>query len=203
MPVTICPINRLNLPFYRREAEDGSTEFTYSRFLTPFLSRYEGVSLFLDSDMVMLGDVADLFALYDDQYAVQCVQHDYVPSTDTKFLGNKQVNYPRKNWSSVMLFNNAKCRALTPERVAESSGAYLHRMYWAEDNIGQLPVEWNYLVGEYPLVDPGSISLLHYTLGTPCFADYQHCDFAEEWFAAYDAMNYASEVAVLEKRALC
>jgi lipopolysaccharide biosynthesis glycosyltransferase len=191
VPVTICPINRLNLPFYRRESEDGSTEFTYSRFLTPFLSRYEGVSLFLDSDMVVLDDIANLFALYDDQYAVQCVQHDYVPSTDTKFLGNKQVNYPRKNWSSVMLFNNAKCRALTPERVAESSGAYLHRMYWAEDNIGQLPLRWNYLVGEYEKIPVSDISLLHYTLGTCCFKEYENCDYSEQWHAEFQKMTYA------------
>ena len=99
-----------------------STEFSFSRFLVPYLSGYQGYSLFMDCDMLMRADIVDLFNEFDPEYAVQVVKHDYVPKDSVKFLGNMQTTYQKKNWSSLMLFNNKKCHALTPESVNTESG---------------------------------------------------------------------------------
>lgn len=191
-PVRFIPINKRNIPVFTRGIEDGSTEFSFSRFLTPYLHNYEGRALFLDSDMLVLDDIAKLFDSCDKNHDVFCVQHDYTPKTKIKFLGNKQEAYPRKNWSSVMLFNNARCMDLTPERVNTASGAYLHRMHWA-GSVGEISARWNFLVGEYEPIPVNDISLLHYTLGAPCFKEYQDCDYAEQWFNELQSMNYAYE----------
>src|SRR6202008_2351880 len=138
--------------FDRERLPQQSTEFSFSRFLTPHLSGYRGWSLFMDCDMLVRADLADLFALRDDRYAVMVCQHDYDPRDDTKFLKNRQSRYGKKNWSSVMLFNNAQCQALTPDYVSTASGLDLHQFKWLGDDsrIGALPLEWNWLVGEYP-----------------------------------------------------
>jgi len=173
----------------RGERRDGSNDFIYARFLVPWLSGFSGTSIFLDGDMIMRGDIADLYALKRLDQGVQVVKHDYKTKYPVKYLGNKNDDYPRKNWSSVMVWNNAYFpnRKLTPEFVASKPGSFLHRFLWLNDGqIGQLPEEWNRLVLEQE-IQPDD-KLLHYTVGTPCFTEYADCDGAEEWHAAYTRM---------------
>jgi hypothetical protein len=190
MPVSFTPINKRNLPEFTRAKQDGSTEFSFSRFLTPYLAGYQGQALFLDCDMLVRCDIYDLFRAADLRHAVHVVKHDYTPKTTTKFLGHAQHAYPRKNWSSVMLFNANLCKALTPDVVNTASGAYLHRFDWCrDDQIGTLPPEFNHLVGEY---DPNPrAKIVHFTLGTPCFKGYERQEFAADWFAERESMLHA------------
>ena len=188
MPVTFTPIalDMLGGVFTRERNSLQSTEFSFSRFLVPYLSGYEGWSLFADCDMIMRADIAELWTLRDDRYAVMCVQHDYTPRIDTKFLGQTQTKYEKKNWSSVMLFNNAKCRTLTPDFVNSASGLELHQFKWldGDEHVGALPPEWNWLVNEYERND--GAKLVHFTDGGPYFADYRESDYADEWFSVRD-----------------
>lgn len=197
MPVAIAPLmlSQLGAAFKRERNPLQSTDFAFSRFLVPYLSGYEGWSLFMDCDMLMRRDVAQLWALRDDQYAVQVVKHDHVPRETTKFLGQPQTAYPKKNWSSVMLFNNAKCRALTPELVSTATGLHLHRFEWlgSEALIGALPPQWNHLVG-YDPSDPQA-ALAHFTLGGPYFSAFEQCEFADEWRAERLAMLHAQNAS--------
>lgn len=190
-PVSITPIALNNLKgIYTRERNPlQSTDFSFTRFLTPYLSNYEGWSVFMDCDMIVLDDIANLFALADDDYAVMCVKHHHVPKEETKFLGAPQSKYEKKNWSSVMLFNNAKCKALTPEYVNTASGLELHQFKWLEsDNlIGELPHKWNHLVG-YDQPEPNA-SLVHYTIGGPYFNEYRNCEYSEEWLQELKSME--------------
>ena len=187
LPVQFIPINKRNIPAFTRGIEDGSTEFSFSRFLTPYLSGYEGVSLFMDCDMIVRCDIAELFEHFNPIYDVQVVKHDYTPTTGTKFLGNTQHIYPKKNWSSVMLFNNAAspCRTLTADMVNTASGKYLHQFEWA-DTVGDLPGDFNHLVGEYD--ENPKAKIVHYTLGTPCFKGYEYQEFGNEWYNEMEAM---------------
>ncbi len=159
-----------------------STEFSFSRFLVPYLMNYQGWALFTDNDIIMLEDIANLWALRDDDYAVMCVKHDHCPDTDVKFLGEKQTRYEKKNWSSVMLLNCARCTALTPEFVNSASGLTLHRFEWLEGDhlIGDIPAEWNFLV-DYSAGELKDQKLLHYTQGGPYFPDFENCQFADVW----------------------
>jgi hypothetical protein len=193
MPVTIAPLmlSQLGAMFKRERNPLQSTDFAFSRFLVPYLSGYEGWSLFMDCDMLMRRDIAQLWALRDDRYAVQVVKHDHVPRETTKFLGQPQTAYPKKNWSSVMLFNNAKCRALTPELVSTATGLHLHRFEWLESEalIGALPHQWNHLVA-YDAPDPQA-ALAHFTLGGPYFSAFEECEFGDEWRAERLMMLHA------------
>jgi hypothetical protein len=185
-PIAITPIflGNLNGIYNRPRNSKQSNEFSFSRFLTPYLSDYEGWSLFLDCDMMLRGDVTELFEMADPEKAVMVVKHQYTPSTKTKYLGSIQYPYPRKNWSSVMLFNNQKCRILNPDYINTAPALDLHRFSWIEDNlIGELPVEWNHLVGEYP-PNPEAKNV-HWTIGGPYFNEYRDTEFASEWFYEY------------------
>ncbi len=189
-PVSITPLalSQLDGLMSRERNPLQSTDFSFSRFLTPSLCDFEGSAIFMDCDMLVLDDIANLWALRDDDFAVQVVKHDHVPDEDTKFLNQPQTKYEKKNWSSVMLFNNAKCRALTPDYVNQASGLQLHRFQWLDndDLIGELPHRWNVLVG-YDTPPPLSqVSNLHYTIGGPYFEEYRDTDFAAEWFAERD-----------------
>jgi hypothetical protein len=182
-PVSITPLmlTQLKGVLTRERHPLQSTDFSFSRFLTPYLSGYNGWSLFMDCDMLMLEDIATLWALRDERYAVMAVKHDHVPREATKFLGEPQTKYEKKNWSSVMLFNNARCKALTPDYVNTASGLELHQFKWLNDDalIGALPDRWNHLVGyNAPRADA---ALVHYTLGGPYFADYANCEHASAW----------------------
>lgn len=186
VPVAITPLVLRALPGYEETHRDGSNTFIYSRFLTPQLCGFEGWAIFADGDMVCRADIAELWALRDETKAVQVVQHDYQTTAGIKYLGNKNQNYPRKNWSSVVLWNcgHPKHRVLTPAFVMQQTGAFLHRFSWLDDaDIGALPAAWNWLTTEYP--DNPEAKLLHYTLGTPCFKDYWHAAMADEWHGAH------------------
>ena len=161
-----------------------STEFTFTRFLVPHLCNYQGWALFVDCDFLWLDNVHSLFELADDQYAVMVVKHDYRPQTSTKMDGQRQIYYPRKNWSSLMLINCAhpKNQQLTPELVNSASGQFLHRFQWLDDaEIGSLDLAWNWLVGWYHEPYDGKPKALHYTEGGPWFSNYEHCDYATAW----------------------
>ena len=196
-PVAVAPVKLSELAgTFRREANNlQSTEFSFSRFLVPWMAGYEGWALFMDCDMLMRDDVAKLWELRDERHAVQVVKHRHVPKEEVKFLGHAQTKYEKKNWSSVMLMNCAKCRALTPEYVNTASGLELHQFKWLEDEalIGALPLEWNWLVGEYDLNPEAKIA--HFTRGGPYFdeyadSDYADCDYADEWRAAHARANH-------------
>lgn len=185
-PVSFTPLVLQALPGYQETHKDGSNTFIYSRFLTPYLCGFEGWAIFADGDMICRADIAELWEQRDPGKAVQVVQHDYQTKASTKYLGNKNQNYPRKNWSSVVMWNcgHPKHRVLVPEFVMKQTGAYLHRFSWLDDaEIGALAREWNWLTTEYE--DNYDAKLLHYTLGTPCFKDYWSADMADEWHAAH------------------
>lgn len=183
IPIAIQTLGGLHT---RPRVSTQSTEFSFTRFLTPYLSGYEGWSLFMDCDMLVRADIDELFALADDRYAVMVAKHDYIPRDKVKFLDNQQTVYPMKNWSSVVLFNNARCRSLTPEYVQTASGLDLHQFKWLESEalIGAVPLEWNWLVGEYEFNPDARI--VHFTIGGPYFEEYADCDYADEWRAARD-----------------
>lgn len=170
----------------RGERRDGSNDFIYARFLVPWLCDFRGSAIFIDGDMIVRGDIADLYAERRMDVGVQCVKHDYRTKHPTKYLGNRNEDYPRKNWSSVMIWNCGffPNRVLTPGFVSRADGEFLHRFKWLRDeSIGALPDKWNRLVLEQE-IEPTD-RLLHYTIGTPCFAEYADCDGADEWHAAY------------------
>ena len=192
VPVAIAPVALAQLRhlLMRERHPLQSTDFAFSRFLVPYLSSYCGWSLFIDCDMLMLDDIARLWELRDARYAVQVVKHDHQPRESVKFLGAAQTQYQKKNWSSVMLFNNACCRALSPEFVNAASGLELHQFKWLphEDLIGELPHRWNHLVGyDDPAAD---VSLAHFTIGGPYFEEYAQGPLADAWCSERDAMLY-------------
>ncbi len=185
-PVRFIPLATSLLRGYTETHSDGSNQFIYSRFLTPYLTGYSGWAIYADGDMVCLADIAQLWELRDETKAVMVVQHDYQTKAAVKYLGNKNENYPRKNWSSLILWNcgHPANRALTPEFIENGTGAYLHRFSWLDDSqIGSLPAAWNWLAIEYEPSDQAK--LVHYTLGTPCFSEYADSSMADKWWAAY------------------
>lgn len=200
-PVRIVPIYLPTLRnFYTRQRDPRqSTEFTFSRFLTPYLAEPNEVSIFLDSDMLCLADVYELKDIahrcpYRD---VLVVKHDYTPKPEAKFLGQTQTSYPCKNWSSVMVFNGWRwpVKKLTPDQVETLTPMFLHQFKWAVD-VGELPPEWNHLVGEY---EPNrNAKIVHYTLGAPCFRSYQNCEYSEEWFEELSRMTHCDD-PILER----
>lgn len=147
-PVAITYIKLDQLKDFKRERDPlQSTDFSFSRFMVPSLCNFEGHAIFMDCDMLCKDDMAQLWSLKDDRYAVQVVQHDYRPHQTRKFLDQPQTRYARKNWSSVMLFNNRRCKRLTPEYVNTATGLELHQFRWLKDGeIGRLPERWNHLV---------------------------------------------------------
>ncbi len=189
-PVAITPLMLIELKgiLTRERHPLQSTDFSFSRFLTPFLSDYAGWSVFMDCDMLMLEDIAGLYALRDERYAVMVVKHDHVPKEARKFLDQPQTAYQKKNWSSVMLFNNARCRALTPNYVNTASGLEIHQFKWLANDelIGEIPARWNHLVGYNP--PRRDAALVHYTLGGPYFEEYRDCEYADEWRRERQAM---------------
>lgn len=170
---------------YTREVDPlASTEFTYSRFFTPWLAGYKGWALFCDCDFLFLDDIAKLTEYLDPSKAVLCVKHDYTPKATVKMDGKVQTNYPRKNWSSFMLFNceHPSTKTLTPEVINSQTGAYLHRMQWAaDDEIGALPERWNWLEGWSEKPETGTPSAIHFTNGGPWFKDWQNVDYGDLW----------------------
>ncbi len=191
-PVSIAPVAlpQLGGLMWRERNSLQSTDFSFSRFLVPYLCDFDGWAIFMDCDMLVLDDIANLWKLRDESYAVQVVKHDHQPEESTKFLGAPQTRYEKKNWSSVMLFNCAKCTALTPEYVNTASGLDLHRFNWLGDDalIGELPHRWNHLVAYDPHAPVNEVSNLHYTIGGPYFDEYKDTEYAKEWFEGRDAV---------------
>lgn len=189
-PVSVTPLRLSELKgiYTRPRNELQSTDFSFSRFLTPWLCDYQGWAIFMDCDMIALDDIASLWRLADERFAVQVVKHHHVPKERTKFLGATQTRYEKKNWSSVMLMNCARCRALTPDYVNGATGLELHQFKWlgSDDLIGELPARWNHLVG-YDAPRPDA-AIVHFTIGGPYFAEYRDCEYASEWRRELDDM---------------
>lgn len=172
--------------YTREEDKLGSTEFTFSRFLVPTLNNFEGWALFCDCDILFLKPIEDLFSIANSDYAVMCVQHDYKPTSTTKMDGRVQSIYPRKNWSSLVLWNcsHPSNKQVTQELVnnPDTTGKYLHRFSWLQDHeIGSISHEWNWLVGWYNEPKDGEPKAIHYTEGGPWFSEYRFCDYSEIW----------------------
>lgn len=188
-PVQFIPLAKNLLNGFDGQ-RDGSNAFIYSRFLVPYLMDFNGFCIYADGDMICNADIAELWALQDPYKAVQVVKHDYQTKHHIKYLGQPNPDYPRKNWSSLILWNCASYmnRKLTPEVVDDMPGKFLHRFSWLPDErIGELPPAWNHLSTEYP-EDMGA-KLIHYTLGTPCFEDYKHAPMAQFWHSTHRRLN--------------
>lgn len=197
-PVAIVPLALNLFDDYKETHTDGSNHFIYSRFLVPHLMEYTGHAIFIDGDMIVRSDIVKLWEQRDVTKDVQVVKHDYQTRMTEKYLGAPNENYPRKNWSSVILWNcnSFPNRRLTPDFVQQSTGSFLHRFTWLDDErIGELPREWNWLPDEYgPNPDA---KLLHYTLGTPCFHEFATTPMADEWHREHLLADYCLQRAVL------
>ncbi len=198
-PVQFIPLHSPMLSNFDGQ-QDGTNAFIYSRYLVPHLQDFEGWAIFVDGDMILEADIYELWKLRDETKAVQVVKHDYKTKHDRKYIGtpiaNDNIDYPRKNWSSVTLFNcgHRSNQILTPEFVGESGGGILHRFQWLnDDEIGELPFEWNHLVDEYP---DKQAKLYHHTLGSPGFTHYAECFSSKDWNAhLLSALNMEGESA--------
>ena len=186
-PVSITPVRRSMLRdlFWRERDDSESTDFSLSRFILPALCDYSGYGIFMDCDMLCLTDIAELWEQRDPDIAVHCVKHDYTPKEKVKFLGNIQYAYPRKNWSSVVVWNcgHPSNKKVDLEFVHNGTGAELHRFSWLNDEeIGELDINWNWLVGEYASeTAKKEVKNIHWTVGGPYFNEYSHVEFSDEW----------------------
>ena len=193
IPVEIIPLKQHELRkmgvYTRPKDKLASTEFTFTRYLVPYLADYEGWALFIDCDFLFLDDVAKLVEQIDDSYAIMCAQHQYTPKPGKKMDGQIQTQYPRKNWSSMMLINcehPKNKQELVLDKINDESftGAHFHRFAWLPDSsIGEVSHEWNWLVGWYEEPTDGKPKVLHYTEGGPWFDNYKDCEYAAEWNA--------------------
>jgi hypothetical protein len=188
VPVSFHPLHKPMLDGFDGQ-KDGSNAFIYSRFLVPYLQGFQGWAVFADGDMVCLEDIAKLLEHRDICKAACVVKHDYKTKHARKYIDThmeaENLDYPRKNWSSLVLWNcsHAANRLLTPEFVSQSPGSLLHRFGWLKDDqIGEIPPEWNALSGEQDL---SGANLIHYTLGVPALEHYHHCDGALNWHRAH------------------
>lgn len=196
VPIAFHPIKRSLLKSIHNRERDPkqSNEFSFTRFLVPYLMGYNGVALFMDCDMMLRTDINELFESINliDGKSVYVCKHEYEPKNTKKYLGATQYQYPRKNWSSVMLFNCAHhdCKKLTPEYVNEASGLDLHRFNWtADDRIGELDLRWNWLVGEYTHCPDAKN--VHWTNFGPWLDDFANTDYSDEWFKERYFVNLA------------
>ena len=185
-PVSITPLCLSNIPdFTREKQENQSTDFAFSRFMVPHLRKYQGFSIFMDCDMMFRGDIAELWGMRTFNSKVMCCQHDYEPKQGLKFRGAKNEKFEKKNWSSMMIMNNSLCYNLTLDYVNNATGLELHQFKWLpnDDAIGTIPLEWNWLVGEYEYNKDAKN--VHWTLGGPYFEEYARSNYADEWFEIY------------------
>lgn len=201
-PVQIIPLALNNLKYIhdRPRSPQQSTDFTFTRFLTPSLAEDNQVSIFLDSDMLCLADIYELrdHAVNQPYADVLVVKHNYTPNSTTKFLNQVQTTYPCKNWSSVMVFNGHRSaiKKLTPRLVNKTEAMYLHQFRWANE-VGELPPEWNHLVGEY---EPNpKAKLVHFTKGGPWFKGYENCEWSTHWFKEYEDMVHCEKPGLILK----
>lgn len=194
-PVAFTALSSMGLP-------EGSNTFTLSRFLVPYLCGFKGHAIFVDAcDMLCMGDIAELWALRDDRYAVQVVKHpDYVSKHKRKYIGTEmecdQSNYPRKNWASVMVINceHPMWSGIRPKTISRGSSDPVHLLgfRWLPPQlVGELPVEWNVLVDEEQQVDEPK--LLHWTAGLPTFLHYRNARHSRDWFAEHEAISQGAQ----------
>lgn len=204
--VAVIPLRQSvlrELDLYTRPYDLGSsTEFSLTRFLTPYLAAQRGWVIFCDCDFLFTGNIREVLEGLDPAKAVYCVQHQYTPAHHLKMDGKLQACYPRKNWSSFMVFNcdHPDVRALTPDVVNSASPAFLHRFGWISDDasIGMLDLEWNFLAGEYPKAAT-TPRVIHFTNGGPWFDQWQDCDFADLWLAERDLLLKSLSQGPLEQ----
>ena len=153
VPVAITPLLIDQLPITRR----GLTDFTFTRFLVPYLCGYEGVGVFLDADIIVRCDIAELFSLADEHHSVQVSRGPH-----------------RFEWPAVMLFNADRCRDLTPEYIETGEPFSFD---WG--TVGDIPPEYHHIVGyDAPRRDA---KVVHYTAGVPEFQEVGACEHASEW----------------------
>jgi lipopolysaccharide biosynthesis glycosyltransferase len=199
IPVEIVYLKQQDLRdqgLYTRPVDPkASTEFSLTRFLVPHLNNYQGWAVFVDCDFLFVDDIAKLFALADPKCAVQVVQHDYRPTQTIKMDGKQQHQYPRKNWSSMILWNcahqvNAK---VTLEYVDRATPSQLHQFAWIPqiktEWLGTIPLVWNWLVGWYHEPQHGKPSAIHYTEGGPWFPEYVGCEYGGLWLQEYQTIQ--------------
>ena len=187
-PVYIQPIDQAYLRsvgvYWRPDDPLSSTQFSFTRFLVPYLCEYQGWAVFLDCDFLVRHDLTQIWRYVDESKAVLCVNHDYRPTETVKMDGKTQHQYPRKNWSSFMLLNcnHPETRRLTPEIVNTETGKYLHQFQWcADEYIGELPITFNYLEGWHNKDQEPDPVCVHFTRGGPWFSGYQNVEYADEW----------------------
>lgn len=195
-PVAIIPINISNLKgtFNRPRDPRQSNEFSFSRFLVPYLCNFQGHAIYFDCDQMLRTDVNEIFSVLEEQpgKAVYVVKHSYEPRNDIKYLNTVQYKYPRKNWSSVVLWDcgHNSNSVVMPDLVNTAPAMDLHRFAWLRDEeIGELDVRWNWLVGEYD-DPPSDVKNVHWTLGGPYFKEYADQDFSKEWFVECKKMTF-------------
>ena len=197
MPISVTPIvlNQLinDKVYWRLRDPKQSTDFSFSRFLVPFLMNFKGWAIFMDCDMLCRGDISELWSLKDESKAIMCAKHIHEPIEKLKFLGEPQSKYKMKNWSSLILFNCSKCKALSLDYVNNASGLQLHQFHWleSEEDIGEIDKNnWNYLIDVNNKSNnktlPNEPKLIHWTLGGPWFKDSipSEKNFSDEWFEA-------------------
>ena len=174
-----------SMGFYMRDKDPlASTEFTYTRFLIPALMDYKGWAVFCDCDILFLSDIKNLFSDLSDGKAIYCVKHDYTPKEKHKMDGRQQTVYPRKNWSSFIIFNcsHPANKKLTIDLANQETGSYLHQFKWLEDNqIGDLDERWNWLEGWTSMHNSKKPFAVHYTRGGPWFNEWQDVEYADLW----------------------
>jgi hypothetical protein len=180
--------------YYRQNDPLAATEFTYTRFFIPLLQNYKGYAIFCDCDFLWLEGIDALMRDIDfnDEKAIYVCKHDYTPSQEIKMDNKQQTSYPRKNWSSLIIWNcdHYKNKLLTAEKVNKETGAFLHRFQWLDDSeIGDINIQWNWLVGEYNVTQHCTPRALHYTNGGPWFDDYKNCPYAPLWIKEYNRIK--------------
>lgn len=198
IPLEIKPIKQSEMRdrnlYWREHDPLSSTEFTFTRFLVPYLAGYDGWAVFMDCDFLWRGDVSTVLDYCDNQKSVMVVKHNYNPPEKRKMDGAVQTQYPRKNWSSFMLINcghpDVK-KNLTLDTVNSATGLYLHRLQWTENkHIGELPIAYNYLEGWHDKNDCPNPLAVHFTRGGPWFRDYMNVEYGDEWIKEARRISY-------------
>ena len=193
-PVAIIPVALNLFTDYKETHGDNSNHFVYTRFLVPYLMDFRGRAIFIDGDMVVRGDIIELYESLQTAHDVAVVKHDYKTRMPVKYMGAPNEDYPRKNWSSVIVWDcqSYPNRRLTPDFVQKQPGSFLHRFAWIDDDrIQALPTEWNWLPDE--LGENTQAKLLHYTLGTPCFREFADTTQAAEWHKERALTDYCQQ----------
>ena len=193
-PVAIIPVALNLFTDYKETHGDNSNHFVYTRFLVPYLMDFKGRAIFIDGDMVVRGDIIELYESLQTAHDVAVVKHDYKTRMPVKYMGAPNEDYPRKNWSSVIVWDcqSYPNRRLTPDFVQKQPGSFLHRFAWIDDDrIQALPTEWNWLPDE--LGENTQAKLLHYTLGTPCFREFADTTQAAEWHKERALTDYCQQ----------